>query len=160
MRTILRVLSASILAFGIGTSAFADTFVSPSSKPTQRYAPITPLTPFDEALRREMQKYPKDSAFYVDGRTGKIISVNKLPKVKSTPAQKPSTYKPAPRQRKMPYEMHHSVKFVDTIQENLYCLLHVMLAIFKRFRYFFRCQRSINVEWNGRFPNVVSHEPF
>ena len=105
MRTILRVLSASILAFGIGTSAFADTFVSPSSKPTQRYAPITPLTPFDEALRREMQKYPKDSAFYVDGRTGKIISVNKLPKVKSTPAQKPSTYKPAPRQPKMPYEI-------------------------------------------------------
>ena len=84
---------------------FADTFVSPTSNPTQRYAPITPLTPFDEALRREMQKYPKDSAFYVDGRTGKIISVNKLPKVKSNPAQKPSTYKPAPRQPKMPYEM-------------------------------------------------------
>lgn len=105
MQSILRLLSASILTFSLSTNIFADTFVSPTSNPTQRYAPITPLTPFDEALRREMQKYPKDSAFYVDGRTGKIISVTKLPKVKSAPAKYQSTYKPTPKQPKTPYKM-------------------------------------------------------
>ncbi|WP_299547522.1 hypothetical protein [uncultured Helicobacter sp.] len=107
MRSFLRIFSASIIVLSLSANTLcADTFVI--LKSPKKHAPISPLTPFDEALKREMQKYPKDSAFFVDGRTGKILSVNKLPKR----VQKPlinSSYKTAPKPKKpapkIPYEM-------------------------------------------------------
>lgn len=107
MQPILRVLSVGILALSLaGNTLYADTFVSSNPpSPQKKYVPITPLTPFDEALRKEMQKYPRDSAFFVDGRTGKILSVNRLPKESPRLAPKP-TYEPTPKPApKIPYEM-------------------------------------------------------
>lgn len=108
MQSLLKIFTAGILSLSI-TALYADNFVSP--KPPKKHASISPLTPFDEALKREMQKYPKDSAFFIDGRTGKIISVNKLPKKLSKPALKPAPkhpHKVAPKPKKapkIPYEM-------------------------------------------------------
>ncbi|MBX7490331.1 hypothetical protein [Helicobacter turcicus] len=107
MQPILRVLNVSILALSlIGNTLYADTFVSPNPpSPPKKQVSVTPLTPFDEALKREMQKYPKDSAFFVDGRTGKIISVNRLPKESPKLAPKP-THNPTPKPTpKIPYKM-------------------------------------------------------
>ncbi|MCI5968434.1 hypothetical protein [Helicobacter sp.] len=104
-------LIACLIASLASTILYADNFVQTLPKASKNKL-VSLLTPFDEALKREMQKYPKDSAFFVDGRTGKIISVNRLPKTPSklapkqtqkvkTKAMNPTT-KPNP---KIPYEM-------------------------------------------------------
>ncbi|TLD85356.1 hypothetical protein LS70_002085 [Helicobacter sp. MIT 11-5569] len=111
MQSLLRVLSISVLVFSLTNSTlYADIFVTPkpSENKSYTYTVVSPLTPFDETLKREMEKYPKDSAFFVDGRTGKIISVAKPPKTRPTTE---SQYKatpenlPAPIRNAAPYEM-------------------------------------------------------
>ncbi|MDD6055350.1 MAG: hypothetical protein SOW25_03090 [Helicobacter sp.] len=98
-----KLLLASFIAFSFFNSAIADNFVQTSS--AKKIAKISPLTPFDEALKKEMQKYPKDSAFFVDGRTGKIISVNKLPKnLKQSQSSTPQVKQPKSAET-IPYKM-------------------------------------------------------
>ena len=83
MKSTLRFLLAT---FYISTFANADNFVqatTPAAEP-KVVVKVPPLTPFDETLQREMQKYPQDSMFFVDGKTGKILSVNKTPSIKSS----------------------------------------------------------------------------
>lgn len=109
MRSFLKTFSLSLLVLGINSSLLhADTFISPKS--SQKYTSISPLTPFDEALKKEMQKYPKNSAFFVDGRTGKILSVNKLPNKKSITKSTSTLPQKAPEEikkssSKIPYNM-------------------------------------------------------
>lgn len=80
MHLIFKLTLASFSAFLLTQTVIADNFVQ--LKSPKKPAKITPLTPFDKALKKEMEKYPKDSAFFIDGRTGKIISINKIPKQK------------------------------------------------------------------------------
>ncbi|WP_111228815.1 hypothetical protein [Helicobacter valdiviensis] len=103
-----KIALMALISLSFSANIFADTFVqvAPKKKPM----PISPLTPFDKALQKEIAKYPKDTAFYIDGRTGKIISATKPPKIKSQPPKihpKPNT--PAPKSPKapkpIPYEM-------------------------------------------------------
>ncbi|MCH5322359.1 MAG: hypothetical protein J1E31_02095 [Helicobacter sp.] len=74
----------------------ADTFIEnrPNKSYTNTKIGVTPLTPFDEAFQREIAKYPKDTTFFVDGRTGKILSTNQTPKV---PNQSPNPPGEPPR---------------------------------------------------------------
>ena len=100
MQTVSKVLCISILTLFSIKILQADNFISQPSK----QAPITPLSTFDKIFQQERQKYPNDSVFFVDGRTGKIVSVNRLPKT-SKQVAKPiprSTQKPT---QKIPYEM-------------------------------------------------------
>lgn len=79
-----------------GNALYADTFVY-LNPPVKKSVVISSLTPFDEALHKEMQKYPRDSAFFVDGKTGKILSVNQLPSkqsLASSPEKQPPKTKP------------------------------------------------------------------
>lgn len=115
MRPFLKAIGALIL---ISNALYADTFVH-LNLPIKKSVAISPLTPFDEALHKEMQKYPKNSAFFVDGKTGKILSVNQLPSkqsLASIPKQQPSKTNPTARAKKpiskfqaatgvIPYEM-------------------------------------------------------
>ena len=78
-----------IVAFGIGilfaNIAMADDFVSLEKKKNnsvKHTLAITPLTAFDESFRQKAKKYPKNTSFYIDARTGQIISINRTPPVK------------------------------------------------------------------------------
>ncbi|WP_026943296.1 hypothetical protein [Helicobacter rodentium] len=107
MKSILRFLLAT---FCISTLANADNFVqatAPAAEP-KVVVKVPPLTPFDETLQREMRKYPQDSMFFVDGKTGKILSVNKTPSVKSS-GPNPGKFYPReevkPNQQIAPYKI-------------------------------------------------------
>lgn len=103
MKSILRFLLAT---FCISTLANADNFVqatAPAAEP-KVVVKVPPLTPFDETLQREMRKYPQDSMFFVDGKTGKILSVNKTPSVKSSGAN-PGKFYPRDEVKPKPNEI-------------------------------------------------------
>ncbi len=115
-----------LLVFLICPALYADTFVSVNpqkrlSNSITKYQ-LSPLTPFDEALKNEMQKYPKDSAFFVDGRTGKILSVKPLANSKrqAHPAQTrqaPQRQNPTPNingTRLPPYQMQE--EYIELLQ--------------------------------------------
>ncbi|WP_297809530.1 hypothetical protein [uncultured Helicobacter sp.] len=82
MKSIFKLLLATFCI----TSMNADNFVQATKPPVEPkvVVKVPPLTPFDETLQQEMKKYPQDSMFFVDGKTGKILSVNKTPSVKSS----------------------------------------------------------------------------
>ncbi|WP_104721166.1 hypothetical protein [Helicobacter mesocricetorum] len=94
----------------------AENFLEISSnKPTQTL--VLMLSQNDQNFIEEMQKYPKNTAFFIDGRTEKIISTNnppKLPIIQEIPKATPTTPqkdKALPKAKKLqklnqiPYQM-------------------------------------------------------
>ncbi len=84
-----------LTALCINTYLNADNFVQTTAPVTNPkvVVKVPPFTSFDKALQQEMKKHPQNSVFFVDGKTGKILSVNKTPKVKSS-APNPGKFYP------------------------------------------------------------------
>lgn len=103
MKSLFRLLLAT---FCIGTFANADNFVqtTPPHVEPKVVVKVPPLTPFDATLQEEMRKYPQDSMFFVDGKTGKILSVNKTPSVKSSGKNPGKFYPRGAKETKRPNE--------------------------------------------------------
>ncbi|MCL9822262.1 hypothetical protein [Helicobacter colisuis] len=97
--TFLKPLILSFCATALSSYLYADTFVKFRPKPKLQ---ITPLDNFDKSLQREMQKYPKGTAFMVDARTGKIVATT--PQRKQTP--KPQVPKPPKKEKTPPYHIN------------------------------------------------------
>ncbi len=104
MKSLCRLLLAT---FCISTFIQADNFVQATSPKPQPnvVVKVPPLTPFDATLQEEMRKYPQDSMFFVDGKTGKILSVNKTPSVKSSGKNPGKFYPREAKETKQPNEI-------------------------------------------------------
>ena len=87
-----------------GTLLFADNFVQ--IKPKKPDFKVSPLTPEDKKFKTELSKYPKGTAFFIDGKTGKIIKTTKqaLPTYKQQNTKK-QKLAPKPKSQAIPYEM-------------------------------------------------------
>ncbi|TLD86021.1 hypothetical protein [Helicobacter sp. MIT 05-5294] len=92
MKSVFRFL---LIALCANTLANADNFVQTTSPKTQSnvVVKVPPLTDFDRTLQEEMKKYPRGSMFFVDGKSGKVLSVDKAPNVKSS-APNPGKFYP------------------------------------------------------------------
>lgn len=104
MRSLFRLLLAT---FCISSFMEADNFVQTTPPPVapKVVVKVPPLTPFDATLQKEMRKYPQDSMFFVDGKTGKILSVNKTPNVKSSGKNPGKFYPKKAKETKQPNEV-------------------------------------------------------
>ncbi|MDA3967328.1 MULTISPECIES: hypothetical protein [Helicobacter] len=80
---------------------FADNFIQTTPKTPDMK--VSPLTPEDKSFKTELSKYPKGTAFFIDGKTGRIIKTTK----QALPSYKQQTKKPKPatKPKKIPYEM-------------------------------------------------------
>ncbi len=92
MKCSLRLLAILLCA---NTLVNADNFVQATPPPTEPkiVVKVPPLSSFDETLQQEMKKYPQGSMFFVDGKTGKVLSVNQTPNIKSS-AKNPGKFYP------------------------------------------------------------------
>lgn len=77
----------------IASLSMADNFIQ--TKPKDPKPQLPKLTKEDKAFKNEMSKYPKGTAFFINGKTGKIISATKnaIPKAKSNKPKQSKTYK-------------------------------------------------------------------
>ncbi|MDE5603393.1 MAG: hypothetical protein K2I71_05690 [Helicobacter sp.] len=115
MNLILKTIKINIyLLFIVSIPLRAENFLEVSpNKSTPTLAII--LTQNDKDFIKEMQKYPKNTAFFIDGKTEKIISTNtllKLPATQEDPISTPKKPKPTPKAKKpqksssyIPYQM-------------------------------------------------------
>ncbi|AWI33856.1 hypothetical protein LS72_008225 [Helicobacter apodemus] len=84
MKLIFKIIKVSIFPLFItSTSLNAENFLEiPSNKPDPTLALI--LTQNDKDFLEELHKYPKNTAFFIDGKTEKIIATNNPPKLPTT----------------------------------------------------------------------------
>ncbi|EES89572.1 hypothetical protein [Helicobacter canadensis] len=97
--TFLKPLILSFCVGALSSYLYADTFVAFHPKPKLQ---IAALDNFDKSLQKEMQKYPKGTAFMVDARTGKIIATTPQNK----PMPKAQAPKPPKKEKTPPYNMN------------------------------------------------------
>lgn len=79
------------------SNAYADNFVQVHPKPQHK---IQPPTKMDRTIQNEIQKHPKNTAFIIDARTGKILSTVPLKNfnTKKSPKNYPTKNTPKKQQ--------------------------------------------------------------
>lgn len=92
--------------------ALADSFVrmdKQKDNSIKQTLTISPLSASDEAFRKEVAKHPKNTSFYIDGKTGQIIPINKTPLIKKQVAKNTKS-KNTPRKNALSIQKNYEMQ--------------------------------------------------